>query len=114
MLHAAVQEERQRAKEKSENEVESTSCASEDMPVEKILEAEQAVEPKTETYIETNLSVPSNSVSDWAQSVATITPALLVPLSILVWLGYQTIVSLSCELANAPLPGFKDANEFCV
>lgn len=63
MLHAAVQEERQRAKEKNENEVESTSCANEDMPVEKILEAEQAVEPKTETYIETNLGVPSNSVS---------------------------------------------------
>lgn len=63
MLHAAVQEERQRAKDKNENEVESTSCANEDMPVEKILEAEQAVEPKTETYIETNLGAPSNSVS---------------------------------------------------
>lgn len=65
MLNAAVQEERQRAKEKNENEVESTTCANEDMPVEKILEAEQAVEPKTtETYItETNLGVPSNSVS---------------------------------------------------
>lgn len=34
------------------------------MPVEKILEAEQAVEPKTETYIETNLGMPSNSVSE--------------------------------------------------
>uniref|UniRef100_H3CLI2 Retinoic acid receptor RXR n=1 Tax=Tetraodon nigroviridis TaxID=99883 RepID=H3CLI2_TETNG len=64
MKREAVQEERQRAKEKNENEVESTSCASEDMPVEKILEAEQAVEPKTETYIETNLSVPSNSPND--------------------------------------------------
>ncbi|KAF7216834.1 transcript variant X1, partial [Nothobranchius furzeri] len=64
LLHAAVQEERQRAKEKSENEVESTSCANEDMPVEKILEAEDAVEPKTETYIESNLGVPSNSPND--------------------------------------------------
>ncbi|XP_039856532.1 retinoic acid receptor RXR-alpha-A isoform X2 [Simochromis diagramma] len=64
LLHAAVQEERQRAKEKNENEVESTSCANEDMPVEKILEAEEAVEPKTETYIETNLGVPSNSPND--------------------------------------------------
>lgn len=44
--------------------MESTSCANEDMPVEKILEAEQAVEPKTETYIETNLGMPSNSVSE--------------------------------------------------
>ncbi|TKS84226.1 Retinoic acid receptor RXR-alpha-A [Collichthys lucidus] len=61
---SAVQEERQRAKDRNENEVESTSCANEDMPVEKILEAEQAVEPKTETYIETNLGVPSNSPND--------------------------------------------------
>ncbi|XP_056287916.1 retinoic acid receptor RXR-alpha-A isoform X1 [Pseudoliparis swirei] len=64
LLHAAVQEERQRAKERNENEVESTSCANEDMPVEKILEAERAVEPKTETYIETNIGAPSNSPND--------------------------------------------------
>ncbi|XP_073790785.1 retinoic acid receptor RXR-alpha-A isoform X4 [Danio rerio] len=64
LLHTAVQEERQRAKERSENEVESTSSANEDMPVEKILEAELAVEPKTETYIETNVPMPSNSPND--------------------------------------------------
>lgn len=107
MLHAAVQEERQRAKEKNENEVESTSCASEDMPVEKILEAEQAVEPKTETYIETNLSVPSNSVSYFAQSVAIITPDLLIPVSILVWLGYQTICCFSqLRVCQRPIAWF--------
>ncbi|KTF76513.1 hypothetical protein cypCar_00023545, partial [Cyprinus carpio] len=55
-------EERQRAKDRNENEVESTSSANEDMPVEKILEAELAVEPKTETYIETNVPMPSNSL----------------------------------------------------
>ncbi|MBN3283645.1 RXRA protein, partial [Polyodon spathula] len=59
-----VQEERQRGKDRNENEVESTSSANEDMPVEKILEAELAVEPKTETYIETNLGIPSNSPND--------------------------------------------------
>uniref|UniRef100_A0A8C9U5J8 Retinoic acid receptor RXR n=1 Tax=Scleropages formosus TaxID=113540 RepID=A0A8C9U5J8_SCLFO len=64
MKREAVQEERQRAKDRNENEVESTSSANEDMPVEKILEAELAVEPKTETYIEGNLSVPSNSPND--------------------------------------------------
>ncbi|XP_035383060.1 retinoic acid receptor RXR-alpha-A isoform X2 [Electrophorus electricus] len=63
-VSGAVQEERQRAKDRNENEVESTSGANEDMPVEKILEAELAVEPKTETYIETNLGVPSNSPND--------------------------------------------------
>lgn len=60
---AAVQEERQRGKDRNENEVESTSSANEDMPVEKILEAELAVEPKTETYVEANMGLNPNSVS---------------------------------------------------
>nr|XP_057928187.1 retinoic acid receptor RXR-gamma-B [Doryrhamphus excisus] len=50
MKREAVQEERQRGKERGENEVESTGTFSEDMPVDKILDAELAVEPKTETY----------------------------------------------------------------
>ena len=51
---AAVQEERQR-KEKcqGEGEVESTSTVNNDMPVEKVLEAELAVEPNTDTYVDT-------------------------------------------------------------
>ncbi|XP_072345036.1 retinoic acid receptor RXR-alpha-A isoform X1 [Scyliorhinus torazame] len=60
----AVQEERQRGKDRNENEVESTSSANEDMPVEKIVEAELAVEPKTETYIDSNLSMASSSPND--------------------------------------------------
>lgn len=48
---AAVQEERQRGREKSDNEVESSSSFNEEMPVEKILDAELAVEPKTEAYL---------------------------------------------------------------
>uniref|UniRef100_A0A8C7Q813 Retinoic acid receptor RXR n=1 Tax=Oncorhynchus mykiss TaxID=8022 RepID=A0A8C7Q813_ONCMY len=47
MKREAVQEERQRNKER-ESEVESTSAINEEMPVEKILEAEMAVEQKTE------------------------------------------------------------------
>lgn len=43
-------------KEKGEGEVESTSSANVDMPVERILEAELAVEPKIETYIDTQVS----------------------------------------------------------
>lgn len=46
---AAVQEERQRNKDR-EGEVESTSAVNEEMPVEKILEAEVAVEQKTELH----------------------------------------------------------------
>lgn len=58
-----MQEERQRGKDRNENEVESTSSANEDMPVEKILEAELAVEPKTETYVEANMGLNPSSVS---------------------------------------------------
>ena len=56
---AAVQEERQRGRERGESEVESTSSFNEEMPVDKILDAEVAVEPKTEAYSEGS---PSNSV----------------------------------------------------
>ncbi|NP_001002345.1 retinoic acid receptor RXR-gamma-B [Danio rerio] len=61
MKREAVQEERQRGKEKSDTEVETTSRFNEDMPVDKILDAELSVEPKTETYTE---SSPSNSTND--------------------------------------------------
>lgn len=50
-----MQEERQRVKEKGDGEVESTSGANSDMPVEQILEAELAVEPKLETFIDTQV-----------------------------------------------------------
>ncbi len=55
-----MQDERQRGREKSDNEVESSSSFNEEMPVEKILDAELAVEPKTEAYME---SSTGNSVS---------------------------------------------------
>uniref|UniRef100_UPI0035900708 retinoic acid receptor RXR-alpha-B-like isoform X1 n=2 Tax=Myxine glutinosa TaxID=7769 RepID=UPI0035900708 len=65
LLHVctAVQEERQRCKEKEEGEVES-SGGSEDMPVDKVLEAELAVEPKTETYVEVGISSAGSSPND--------------------------------------------------
>lgn len=47
---SAVQEERQRSRERAESEAECASTGHEDMPVERILEAELAVEPKTESY----------------------------------------------------------------
>ncbi|KAM9444082.1 retinoic acid receptor RXR-gamma-B isoform 2-T2 [Clarias gariepinus] len=61
MKREAVQEERQRGKEKCESEVESTCSLNEDMPVEKILGAELAVEPKTETHTDDS---PGNSTND--------------------------------------------------
>lgn len=66
-----MQEERQRGKDRSESEVESTSSANEDMPVEKILEAELAVEPKTETYVEATMGLNPSSVSAAAHPPAS-------------------------------------------
>uniref|UniRef100_A0A1B6J1Y2 Nuclear receptor subfamily 2 group B member 4 n=1 Tax=Homalodisca liturata TaxID=320908 RepID=A0A1B6J1Y2_9HEMI len=52
MKREAVQEERQRTKERDQIEVESTSSVQTDMPVERILEAEKRVECKTEVSLE--------------------------------------------------------------
>ena len=48
MKREAVQEERQRTKERDQSEVESTSSLHADMPVERILDAENRVECKME------------------------------------------------------------------
>lgn len=48
MKREAVQEERQRTKERDQSEVESTSSLHSDMPVERILDAENRVECKVE------------------------------------------------------------------
>ncbi|XP_066586325.1 retinoic acid receptor RXR-alpha-B [Prorops nasuta] len=48
MKREAVQEERQRTKERDQSEVESTSSLHADMPIERILEAEKRVECKLE------------------------------------------------------------------
>lgn len=49
-----MQEERQRSRERAESEAECANSGHEDMPVERILEAELAVEPKTESYGDMN------------------------------------------------------------
>lgn len=83
-LFAAVQEERQRVKEKGEGEVESTSSANVDMPVERILEAELAVEPKIETYIDTQVSFIARITINFADlyccnsNICIVTLALLI------------------------------------
>ncbi|XP_060054174.1 retinoic acid receptor RXR-gamma isoform X2 [Erinaceus europaeus] len=57
---SAVQEERQRSRERAESEVECGGGGHEAMPVERILEAELAVEPKTESYDDMNLENSTN------------------------------------------------------
>lgn len=49
-----MQEERQRSRERAESEAECANSGHEDMPVERILEAELAAEPKTESYGDMN------------------------------------------------------------
>ncbi|XP_061122571.1 retinoic acid receptor RXR-beta-A isoform X1 [Syngnathus typhle] len=69
MSDRSVQEERQRNKER-EGEVESTSVVNEEMPVEKILEAEMAVEQKTELHADGSSggSSPNDPVTNICQA----------------------------------------------
>uniref|UniRef100_A0AAZ3Q2X2 Retinoid X receptor beta n=1 Tax=Oncorhynchus tshawytscha TaxID=74940 RepID=A0AAZ3Q2X2_ONCTS len=69
MKREAVQEERQRNKER-ESEVESTSAINEEMPVEKILEAEMAVEQKTDLHADGSSgdSSPNDPVTNICQA----------------------------------------------
>ncbi|MEQ2286304.1 hypothetical protein AMECASPLE_001150 [Ameca splendens] len=69
MNDRSVQEERQRNKER-EGEVESTSAVNEEMPVEKILEAEMAVEQKTELHADgsSDGSSPNDPVTNICQA----------------------------------------------
>uniref|UniRef100_A0A3Q3QDQ1 Retinoic acid receptor RXR n=1 Tax=Monopterus albus TaxID=43700 RepID=A0A3Q3QDQ1_MONAL len=69
MKREAVQEERQRNKDR-EGEVESSSAVNEEMPVEKILEAEMAVEQKTELHADGSSggSSPNDPVTNICQA----------------------------------------------
>ncbi|XP_032363469.1 retinoic acid receptor RXR-beta-A isoform X4 [Etheostoma spectabile] len=69
MKREAVQEERQRNKER-EGEMESSSAVNEEMPVEKILEAEMAVEQKTELHADGSSggSSPNDPVTNICQA----------------------------------------------
>jgi hypothetical protein len=68
MKREAVQEERQRTREKGEAEVESTSNAYSDMPVERILEAERRVECKVEPQAAADLHEPDTAVTSICQA----------------------------------------------
>lgn len=57
MKREAVQEERQRTKERDQSEVESTSSLHADMPIERILEAEKRVDCKMEEINYTAIAV---------------------------------------------------------
>ncbi|XP_038671676.1 retinoic acid receptor RXR-alpha-B-like isoform X4 [Scyliorhinus canicula] len=70
LLSPAVQEERQRSRERGE-EVESTSGTNDEMPVEKILEAEVAVEQKPELQSDgagSEVASPNDPVTNICQA----------------------------------------------
>ncbi|XP_025111648.1 retinoic acid receptor RXR isoform X2 [Pomacea canaliculata] len=99
---AAVQEERQRVKEKGDGEVESTSGANSDMPVEQILEAELAVEPKLETFIDTQRDPVTNicqaadkqlfTLVEWAKRIPHFTELPLEDQVILLRAGWNELL----------------------
>lgn len=102
MKREAVQEERQRNKEKGEGEVESTSPANADMPVEKILEAELAVEPQTDTYIDAQKDAVTNicqaadkqlfTLVEWAKRIPHFTELPLDDQVILLRAGWNELL----------------------
>ncbi|XP_064615940.1 retinoic acid receptor RXR-like isoform X2 [Liolophura sinensis] len=102
MKREAVQEERQRTKEKMEGEVESTSSANNDMPTERVLEAELAVEPKTDTYIDTQKDPVTNicqaadkqllTLVEWAKLIPHFTELLLDDQVILLRAGWNELL----------------------
>lgn len=102
MKREAVQEERQRNKEKGEGEVESSSPANADMPVEKILEAELAVEPQTDTYIDAQKDAVTNicqaadkqlfTLVEWAKRIPHFTELPLDDQVILLRAGWNELL----------------------
>lgn len=79
MKREAVQEERQRAREKCESELENSTVANNEMPVEEILQAELAVDPQMESYLDAEEDPVSSicqaadkqlfSLVDWAKRI---------------------------------------------
>ncbi|XP_055895749.1 retinoic acid receptor RXR isoform X4 [Biomphalaria glabrata] len=102
MKREAVQEERQRVKEKGDGEVESTSGANNDMPVEQILEAELAVDPKIDTYIDAQKDPVTNicqaadkqlfTLVEWAKRIPHFTELPLEDQVILLRAGWNELL----------------------
>ncbi|XP_059151445.1 retinoic acid receptor RXR isoform X3 [Physella acuta] len=89
----AVQEERQRVKEKGDGEVESTSGANNDMPVEQILEAELAVDPKIDTYIDAQAADKQLfTLVEWAKRIPHFTELPLEDQVILLRAGWNELL----------------------
>ncbi|KAH3798623.1 hypothetical protein DPMN_152224 [Dreissena polymorpha] len=101
MKREAVQEERQRNKEKGEVDNDNVN-ANADMPVEKVLEAELAVEPKTDTYIDAQKDAVTNicqaadkqlfTLVEWAKRIPHFTELPLDDQVILLRAGWNELL----------------------
>ncbi|XP_052220899.1 retinoic acid receptor RXR-like isoform X1 [Dreissena polymorpha] len=101
ILLTAVQEERQRNKEKGEVDNDNVN-ANADMPVEKVLEAELAVEPKTDTYIDAQKDAVTNicqaadkqlfTLVEWAKRIPHFTELPLDDQVILLRAGWNELL----------------------
>eukprot|EP00918_Siedleckia_nematoides_P004101 GHVU01009202.1.p1 GENE.GHVU01009202.1~~GHVU01009202.1.p1 ORF type:complete len:551 (-),score=58.13 GHVU01009202.1:3015-4583(-) len=104
MKREAVQEERQRVKEKGE-EVDSTNYSNNDMPVEKILEAELSVEQKCGSYVDTGSDTVKNiyqaadkqliTLVDWAKRIPHFTELPLDDQVLLLRSGWNELLIAS-------------------
>ncbi|XP_022185369.2 retinoic acid receptor RXR-alpha-B isoform X1 [Nilaparvata lugens] len=100
MKREAVQEERQRTKERDQNEVESTSSFHTDMPIERILEAEKLVECKTENPVTeddlTNIYEAADKqlfqLVDWAKHIPHFTALPLEDQVLLLRAGWNELL----------------------
>ncbi|XP_043273386.1 retinoic acid receptor RXR-alpha-B isoform X2 [Venturia canescens] len=101
MKREAVQEERQRTKERDQSEVESTSSLHADMPVERILEAEKRVECKLEHLgnyenAVTNICSATNkqlfTLVEWAKHIPHFTSLPLEDQAMLLRAGWNELL----------------------
>nr|AEZ64359.1 retinoid X receptor isoform A short [Diploptera punctata] len=101
MKREAVQEERQRTKERDQNEVESTSSLHTDMPVERILEAEKRVDCRPEQQVEiesavTNICQATNKqlfqLVEWAKHIPHFTSLPLSDQVLLLRAGWNELL----------------------
>ncbi|XP_070151612.1 retinoid X receptor ultraspiracle isoform X1 [Polyergus mexicanus] len=85
MKREAVQEERQRTKERDQSEVESTSSLHADMPIDRILEAEKRIECKME-------HLGNYELVTWAKHIPHFTSLPLVDQMLLLKAGWNELL----------------------
>lgn len=96
MKREAVQEERQRTKDKNENEVESTSNSHHDMPIDRIYDAEQRIEPKNDEEPVTSILQAADrqiyQLVEWAKHIPHFTDLPVEDQTVLLKTGWNELL----------------------